>query len=438
MLCEGVVNPQTSGIGGGFLGMLYMNKQISMINAREKTPMQVTDRLQLEMGDNSIRAAGIPGAIRGYHLLHQKWGNLGWHEIFEPILNLCKTPFRLRQSQANKELLREHQWYNFSFIGYQYRLVQRIPFVYNPELCYVLGNISQHGPDYFYTEVAHHLISEFPRQFTKRDFLNYHAKIQAPISLTSQRKIKFYGLSYPGPDYAFVTAIQRVLAPYRITLPMFFTILKTYNKQAEMQSFDYYQHLTNQTIQAFQSFQNSYRESNVCIKKNNDAICFTSSINREFGPNYVTKSGIILNNQLNSFPMHYRQIQDLQPPSSSGITFLIYGKIPYLVLAATGGNYAPYSILNTIFYNFQYLADPQEAINARRYYVEKSVVVSEKCTKWITCPREKKGAKRTSVKAHYNLVSAIEDIPAYDNRVGTEYSPIFHNGFQFADLRDTP
>ena len=63
VICEGIVNPQDTGIGGGFTGVVKLRKKTFMINAREKTPylLKSVDDIKTK----KYGAIGVPGMIKG-------------------------------------------------------------------------------------------------------------------------------------------------------------------------------------------------------------------------------------------------------------------------------------------------------------------------------------------------------------------------------------
>lgn len=104
MLALTVVEPQSSGIGGG--GFLVHNSgktgAVETIDGREKAPMAATqDRflgadgqpkpfVQQFPGGKSV---GVPGNIRLMALASKKWGKLPWKALFEPAIKLAEDGY---------------------------------------------------------------------------------------------------------------------------------------------------------------------------------------------------------------------------------------------------------------------------------------------------------------------------------------------------------
>ncbi|PIC30823.1 hypothetical protein B9Z55_021934 [Caenorhabditis nigoni] len=97
MFCLGVVNPQSSGIGGGFLMTYYEEKSGNCysIDARETAPAAAHRDMFLNDSDGSkygFKAAGTPGEIAGYWHVFKKFGSgkVTWKELVQPSVKLAR------------------------------------------------------------------------------------------------------------------------------------------------------------------------------------------------------------------------------------------------------------------------------------------------------------------------------------------------------------
>jgi gamma-glutamyltranspeptidase / glutathione hydrolase / leukotriene-C4 hydrolase len=113
LFCEGVVVAHHMGLGGGFLMTIYERQsgKVETLTAREMAPQKATidmfagDRRQLALYGGL--AVAVPGELKGYWELHQKYGRLPWRRLVEPTIQLAVdgsvvTPVlagRLRQRQ---------------------------------------------------------------------------------------------------------------------------------------------------------------------------------------------------------------------------------------------------------------------------------------------------------------------------------------------------
>ena len=95
MLALTVVEPQSSGIGGGGFLVHYDadGGKISTINGRETAPAAATPQRFTDANGKPIpflqafpggKSVGVPGNIRLMAEAHRKWGKLKWAEIFKP------------------------------------------------------------------------------------------------------------------------------------------------------------------------------------------------------------------------------------------------------------------------------------------------------------------------------------------------------------------
>jgi gamma-glutamyltranspeptidase/glutathione hydrolase len=102
-LVLGLVEPQSSGIGGG-LFLLYWDKQkaaLSSIDGRETAPSGAGPDLFVQNGqvmswrDAFVggKSVGVPGVIKALELAHQQHGVLPWAELFAPAIQIAEQGF---------------------------------------------------------------------------------------------------------------------------------------------------------------------------------------------------------------------------------------------------------------------------------------------------------------------------------------------------------
>ena len=101
----GLVEPQSSGIGGGAFMLVYENDADSLAfhDGRETAPAGVTVDMFMR-GDKTMGfieawqggiAIGVPGTIALYEDTHKKYGRLSWAELFEPAIALATNGFEV-------------------------------------------------------------------------------------------------------------------------------------------------------------------------------------------------------------------------------------------------------------------------------------------------------------------------------------------------------
>lgn len=111
MLALTVVEPQSSGIGGGGFIVHYGGKsgRTDTIDGRETAPASARpdrflgpdgkpkDRLSGIIGGRSV---GVPGNLRAAALAHRKWGKLPWATLFQPAIRLAENGFQVTRPLA--------------------------------------------------------------------------------------------------------------------------------------------------------------------------------------------------------------------------------------------------------------------------------------------------------------------------------------------------
>ena len=81
LLCNGVVNPHSMGIGGGFIMTIHLaNGSAASLIARDMAPYMAnismfTDSTNANATKRGPLAIGIPGEIMGYWEAKEKFGN---------------------------------------------------------------------------------------------------------------------------------------------------------------------------------------------------------------------------------------------------------------------------------------------------------------------------------------------------------------------------
>ena len=100
----GLVEPQSSGIGGGAFLVWYDSKsgEITTLDGRETAPLAATPRLfqnengeRLKFWDAVVggRSVGVPGTPALMEAAHKKWGQNSWNSFFSEAIDLADNGF---------------------------------------------------------------------------------------------------------------------------------------------------------------------------------------------------------------------------------------------------------------------------------------------------------------------------------------------------------
>lgn len=153
-----LVEPQSSGIGGGAFLMHFDGKSIEAYDGRETAPAAANEDLFIKPDGKPMtfiegvvggRSVGVPGAVRMLEQAHREHGKLPWATLFEPAIRLAKEGFkvsaRLNTMVAADPYIKQDSQaaaYFFDSSGQPWPVGHVLK---NPELAQVLRNIATHG-----------------------------------------------------------------------------------------------------------------------------------------------------------------------------------------------------------------------------------------------------------------------------------------------------
>jgi gamma-glutamyltranspeptidase/glutathione hydrolase len=100
----GLVEPQSSGIGGGAFLVWFdaTTRELTTLDGRETAPMAATPRLfqkangeRLKFWDAVVggRSVGVPGTPSLMEAAHKKWGQKAWSDLFAEAIDLAESGF---------------------------------------------------------------------------------------------------------------------------------------------------------------------------------------------------------------------------------------------------------------------------------------------------------------------------------------------------------
>ncbi len=192
-----LVEPQSSGIGGGSLMLVWDGQKVAAVDGRETAPAAATDQLFMKDGkpmafyDGVVggRSVGAPGTVRALALAHQRYGKLPWAALFEPAITLAEQGFvispRLAALLAKDPYLAKDpdaRAYFYQTDGNPKAAGTRLT---NPALAKVLRTLASQGPDAFYHgPLAEAMVAKVhahptnPGVLSAVDLASYRAKLR--------------------------------------------------------------------------------------------------------------------------------------------------------------------------------------------------------------------------------------------------------------------
>uniref|UniRef100_A0A6E8VY58 Gamma-glutamyltransferase n=1 Tax=Anopheles coluzzii TaxID=1518534 RepID=A0A6E8VY58_ANOCL len=213
LFCEGVTCPQSMGLGGGFLATIYIRDTNTAValDAREVAPAAATK--DMYVNQSSVQgglAVAVPGEVKGYWELHQRYGRLEWKELVEPTVRLCReghlvTGYLERILKGREQRIRNIPTLRDVFINPATdQTWQEGDRLKRPTLADTLEVIAREGADALYSRNGTLLpmlmrdLKLFGSIITEDDFYNYEPRWVAPARTSIRKSSHVYSFPLPG------------------------------------------------------------------------------------------------------------------------------------------------------------------------------------------------------------------------------------------------
>src|SRR5690625_792752 len=156
----GVVEPMATSIGGDVLALVYepQSQDVVSYNGTGRSPLGLKPSLveflpQQRIPERHPLSVTVPGAVRGWQDLYERYGQLPWQELFIDAIRCAKDGYRLGVVAAR-------EWQIFDFVLHEDPECRRVfsagqppkanSLLRNLDLGRVLQLISEEGADGFY------------------------------------------------------------------------------------------------------------------------------------------------------------------------------------------------------------------------------------------------------------------------------------------------
>lgn len=196
-----LVEPQSSGIGGGSFVLHHDGQKVEAYDGRESAPASATDKLFLDAqskplpfieGVLSGLSVGVPGTLSVLELAHKEHGKLPWATLMQPAIQLAEQGFKL-SPHLHRALLSENFLMKDPVAASYFYDHQGKPHpvgyvLKNPELAAIFRDIAARGSQALKQgPVAEALVQKVrqhptrPGSMTLQDLANYKAKKREPL-----------------------------------------------------------------------------------------------------------------------------------------------------------------------------------------------------------------------------------------------------------------
>ncbi|SES85840.1 gamma-glutamyltranspeptidase / glutathione hydrolase [Pseudomonas sp. NFR09] len=224
-----LVEPQSSGIGGGAFIMVWDGKNVHAYDGRETAPAGATERLFLR-GDGTPmafaeaqiggRSVGTPGVLRALEMAHKKTGRLHWATLFEPAIRLAEQGFAI-SARLHSLIAADHNIPQSPDMAAYFLNADGTPkatgtVLKNPALANVFKRIAKEGPDALYQgpiadEIARKVQGHRNAgSLSQADLKGYRAKERPPLC-TDYKQWKVCGMPPPSSGGIAVAQILGTL-----------------------------------------------------------------------------------------------------------------------------------------------------------------------------------------------------------------------------------
>ncbi|UXH38071.1 gamma-glutamyltransferase [Pseudomonas promysalinigenes] len=219
-----LVEPQSSGIGGGGFILYWDGQRVQAYDGRETAPAGVTERLFLQADGSPMafraaqiggRSVGVPGVLRALKLAHDQHGKLPWKDLFAPAIALAREGFtvspRLHTLIAGDPSIARSPAMAAYFLDREGKPLAVGTRLRNPALAQTLQRIAQQGVEAFYSgEIAQAMVAQVRQHanagmLSLEDLQGYQAKERQPLC-GAYKAWNICGM--PPPSSGGVTVLQ--------------------------------------------------------------------------------------------------------------------------------------------------------------------------------------------------------------------------------------
>lgn len=226
----GLVEPQSSGLGGGAFLVYYDAKsgKLTTFDGRETAPMEATPKLFLDESGQPLkfmaavvggRSVGTPGTVRLLEEVHKRYGRADWAGLLEPAKTLAANGFQVSPRLASLvasegdrlKVYKDTTAYFFDKSGAALKAGTQLK---NPAYAETLALLAEGGADAFYKgKIAEAIVKTVreaagnPGVLSLADLSNYRIIERQPVCF-AYRALDVCGM---GPPSSGAIAVSQIL-----------------------------------------------------------------------------------------------------------------------------------------------------------------------------------------------------------------------------------
>ena len=434
-----LVEPQSSGLGGGGFLLYFDNKNKNLIfyDGRETAPSKIKKEHFLDKNGQPLSfydaavgglAVGVPGLVSMLELVHKEYGMMKWESLFKPAINLSLEGFPI-SSRLHNQIKKDNYLHLIPNTSKYFYENTNIPkkvgdILKNKEFAETLKIISVGRSKAFYQgNLAKEIISTIQNSPIRKgvmnleDLKNYKAIKQNPIC-GKYRKYKVCSASLPSAGGFSIIQILGILENFTLsknTIKKDIHLILEASKYSYLDRFKYLgdpsfnainlkkflsdEYLKNiaskiSTVDAIKlnfgvnkQLNNQRSTTHFSIKDQyGNIVSMTSSIENSFGSRLMA-GGFLLNNQLSDF--NFKQNNGLyknnivepgkKPLSSMSPTIIFDEKNNVkMVIGSPGGKSIIMYVIKAIIAVIDWNMPIKDAVNFPNFSLENNIVLLEK------------------------------------------------------------
>eukprot|EP00117_Sycon_ciliatum_P001211 scpid42686/ scgid6968/ Gamma-glutamyltranspeptidase 1; Gamma-glutamyltransferase 1; Glutathione hydrolase 1; Leukotriene-C4 hydrolase; Gamma-glutamyltranspeptidase 1 heavy chain; Gamma-glutamyltranspeptidase 1 light chain len=198
MLCIGVVNSHSAGLGGGAFMLIYRREDRSsiVIDSREEAPgaadkdMFADDPQKAQKGGLAV---AVPGELRGMREAWMRYGALNWSELFQPSIRIATNGFPVSPTiaaairsagndiRADPGLREIYMKDNYTSLLVEGDIVKR------PQLATTMGKLAEDPEDFYTGNIAEQIVADVQAGggiITLADLAAYQPVVRETVNIT--------------------------------------------------------------------------------------------------------------------------------------------------------------------------------------------------------------------------------------------------------------